>query len=57
MTIDLSAILQNVARTLDGTGFLFGAGTSREAGYPPDLQEEAVKTVLAQAELLCAEWV
>jgi len=26
-------------------------------GYPPDLQEEAVKTFLAQAELLCAEWV
>ena len=26
-------------------------------GYTPDLQEEAVKTVLAQAELLCAEWV
>ncbi|MEI6493696.1 MAG: type I restriction endonuclease subunit R [Verrucomicrobiota bacterium] len=26
-------------------------------GYPPDLQEEAVKTVLAQAELLCSEWV
>jgi type I restriction enzyme R subunit len=26
-------------------------------GYPPDLQEEAVKTVLAQAELLCADWV
>jgi type I restriction enzyme R subunit len=26
-------------------------------GYPPDLQEEAVRTVLAQAELLCAEWV
>ena len=26
-------------------------------GYPPDLQEGAVKTVLAQAELLCAEWV
>jgi type I restriction enzyme, R subunit len=26
-------------------------------GYPPDLQEEAVKTVLAQAELLCAAWV
>jgi type I restriction enzyme R subunit len=26
-------------------------------GYPPDLQEEAVKTVLHQAELLCAEWV
>jgi len=26
-------------------------------GYPPDLQEEAVKTVLAQAELLCADWM
>jgi type I restriction enzyme R subunit len=26
-------------------------------GYPPDLQEDAIKTVLAQAELLCAEWV
>jgi type I restriction enzyme R subunit len=26
-------------------------------GCPPDLQEEAVKTVLMQAELLCAEWV
>ena len=25
-------------------------------GYPPDLQD-AVKTVLAQAELLCAGWV
>ncbi|MFN5050906.1 MAG: type I restriction endonuclease subunit R [Planctomyces sp.] len=25
-------------------------------GYPPDLQEEAVKTVLQQAELLCADW-
>ena len=26
-------------------------------GYPPDLQEEAVKTVLMQAEMLCADWV
>ena len=26
-------------------------------GYPPDLQDAAVKTVLAQAELLCAAWV
>ncbi len=25
-------------------------------GYPPDLQEEAVRTVLAQAELLCSDW-
>jgi len=28
----------------------------RKHGYPPDLQDEATKTVLAQAELLCAEW-
>ena len=26
----------------------------RKHGYPPDLEEEATKTVLAQAELLCA---
>jgi type I restriction enzyme R subunit len=26
-------------------------------GYPPDLQDQAVRTVLAQAELLCADWV
>ncbi len=26
-------------------------------GYPPDLQEEAVKTVLQQVELLCADWM
>jgi type I restriction enzyme R subunit len=25
-------------------------------GYPPDLQEGAVRTVLMQAELLCADW-
>ena len=28
----------------------------RKHGYPPDFQDEAVKTVLMQAELLCAEW-
>ncbi len=26
-------------------------------GYPPDLQDDAVKTVLTQAELPCAAWV
>lgn len=25
-------------------------------GYPPDLQDAAVKEVLAQASLLCADW-
>ena len=29
----------------------------RKHGYLPDLQEEAVKIVLMQAELLCADWV
>ena len=29
----------------------------KKYGYPPDLQEEAVRTVLMQAELLCADWV
>lgn len=28
----------------------------RRYGYPPDLQDEAVKTVLAQAETLAAAW-
>lgn len=28
----------------------------KKHGYPPDLQEEATKTVLAQAELLSAIW-
>ena len=26
-------------------------------GYPADLQDDAVKTVLMQAEFLCADWV
>ena len=29
----------------------------KKYGYPPELEEEAVKTVLAQAELLCADWM
>jgi type I restriction enzyme R subunit len=28
----------------------------RKHGYPPDLQDAATKLVLAQAELLCADW-
>lgn len=44
MTIDLPAILPNVSQTLNGTGFLFGAGASREAGYPmmPQLTREVM---------------
>jgi type I restriction enzyme R subunit len=28
----------------------------RKHGYPPDKQEKATQTVLAQAELLCRDW-
>jgi len=28
----------------------------RKYGYPPDKQEKATETVLAQAELLCTDW-
>ena len=28
----------------------------RKHGYPPDLQNEATKLVLEQAEVLCADW-
>ena len=28
----------------------------RKHGYPPDLQDEAMKLVLQQAEVLCSEW-
>ena len=34
MTIGLAAILPNLTSGLDNTGFLFGAGSSVEAGYP-----------------------
>lgn len=28
----------------------------KKHGYPPDLREEATRTVLEQAKVLCAEW-
>jgi hypothetical protein len=45
MAVDLSVILPNVSQTLDGTGFIFGAGTSFEAGYP--LMEGLTREVMA----------
>ncbi len=33
------------------------ASLNRNYVYPPDLQAEATKLVLEQAEALCAEWV
>jgi hypothetical protein len=34
MSLDLTTILPNITHSLEGTAFLFGAGTSVEAGYP-----------------------
>ena len=28
----------------------------RKHGYPPDRQEQAVRTILEQTEVLCKEW-
>lgn len=44
MAVDLTRILPNLSQTLDGTGFLFGAGTSVEAGYPmmPQLTRDVI---------------
>ena len=51
-------LIAEIFRRWDGKLCSFKqAKVLRKYGYPPDLQEEAVKTVLAQAELLCAEWV
>jgi hypothetical protein len=44
MTFDISTILPNISYSLEGTGFLFGAGTSFEAGYSmmPDMTRRIV---------------
>jgi hypothetical protein len=40
----LASVLPNVSQALDGTGFIFGAGSSFEAGYPmiPTLTREVL---------------
>lgn len=49
MPLDLSTILPNVTQSLNGTGFLFGAGSSREAGYPmmPELTRQVIAMLSA----------
>ena len=46
--IELLTVLPNIASGLANTGFLFGAGTSVEAGYPmmPELTREIMKALL-----------
>ena len=29
----------------------------RQFGYPPDMEQEAIKLILEQAEILCADWI
>jgi SIR2-like domain len=57
MPIDLSVILPNVAQTLEGTAFLFGAGTSHEAGYPlmPGLTREVIAALSTNHRALLNE--
>lgn len=40
----LDSLLPNISQALDGTGFIFGAGASYEAGYPmmPKLTQEII---------------
>jgi hypothetical protein len=45
MTIGLAAVLPNLSNGLDGTGFLFGAGSSVEAGYP--VMTDLTRTVVS----------
>src|SRR5436190_19608085 len=47
MTLDLQTVLPNTPHSLDGSGFIFGSGTSLEAGYPmmPQLTRDIVKAL------------
>lgn len=40
---------------MEALSLAYLAAVAAKAGYPPDLEAEAVQTVLAQAELLLAE--
>lgn len=44
ISFTINSVLPNISQALDGTGFIFGAGTSYEAGYPmmPKLTREVV---------------
>ena len=57
MSCDLATILPNIAHSLNGTGFLFGAGTSCEAGYPmmPALTRQVVSALTADQRALLDE--
>lgn len=57
MALTLSVILPNVSQSLNGTGFLFGAGASREAGYSmmPGLTREVVNALKAAERAILDE--
>ena len=51
LLVDLNTILPGIANSLDGIGFLFGAGTSYESGYPlmPALTKSVVGNLFPSA--------
>ena len=57
MALDLDTILPNVSHSLDGTGFIFGAGASREAGYPlmAELTRQVITELKADEQALLQE--
>jgi hypothetical protein len=57
MSYDLATVLPNIANSLNGTGFLFGAGTSCEAGYPmmPALTRQVVSALTSAQRALLDE--
>ena len=46
MPFTLNSVLPNISQSLNGTGFVFGAGASYEAGYP--LMPKLTKDVIAE---------
>lgn len=57
MSLDLANILPNITHSLEGTGFLFGAGTSVEAGYPmmSSLTRKVVRALTADERTVLDE--
>ena len=51
--LSLADLLPNTTHALDGVGFLFGSGTSAEAGYPmmPELTRNVIATLNSQERL------
>ena len=55
--VNLNTILPSIGKSLDGIGFLFGAGTSYESGYPlmPALTQSVVSNLTPAARAVMDE--